>query len=88
MPPIVMSGAFDALRIVWFRNENFSFGPQLVSSVFRSAFFGAPVFLDHVVYMFPVLYRVAVLCYVVLACSGCLLVRVFSGFASLRGVTP
>ena len=32
--------------------------------------------------------RVVVLCYVVLACSGGLLVRVFSGFASLSGVIP
>ena len=52
------------------------------------------MFLAHVVYVSSLLQavvfylRVVVLCSVVLVCSGGLLVRVFSGFASLCGVIP
>ena len=55
VPPTVMSCAFDALRIVHFR-KFFVWGTVwfLLSA---GPLLGAPVFLAHVVYMLPVLYR-------------------------------
>ena len=70
-------------------------GLQLVSSVIRSPFWGSGVFSSCCIYVSGlmqavVLYlRVVVLCSVVFSVFGGLLVRVFSGFASLlRGVIP
>ena len=57
-------------------------------------FGGSGVFISCCIYVFGLIQavlfylRVAVLCSVILACSGGLLVRVFSRFASLCGVIP
>ena len=51
VPPIVMSGAFVALRIVWLRSENFLLGVQFGFYSSGLPFRGAPVLRYYCIYV-------------------------------------